>query len=300
MQRIEPTAKGGLRIGALVSNTAVADHPDVRRNYPLLSRAILSGASQQIRNAASVGGNMLQQRTRCPYYYDTAFACNKREPGSGCPAATGVNRMHALLGASDQCVAVHPSDMCVAIAALDASVEVEGRQGKPQIPFTNFHRLPGNTPQRDTRVCFKTSWHTGSSTTALSKFHDSATSKEHPPGRDEGAAMEPNQPPAASTKTSYRLSCQRPPHDHQWHLVGSQNGCPLARLAQSLWGMVNGVRTLLPLAQDGLVAASPRSPSDASGCGWQAQLGHSFRRWQRHPCPPTRGRGKGCVAKMVG
>lgn len=151
MQRIEPMAKGGLRIGALVSNTAVADHLDVRRNYPLLSRAILSGASQQIRNIASVGGNMLQ-RTRCPYYYDTAFACNKREPGSGCPAATGINRMHALLGASDQCVAVHPSDMCVAIAALDALVEVEGPQGKRQIPFTNFHQLPDNTPQRDTSL----------------------------------------------------------------------------------------------------------------------------------------------------
>lgn len=151
MQRIEPMTGGGLRIGALVSNTAVADHPDVRRNYPLLSRAILSGASQQIRNVASVGGNMLQ-RTRCPYYYDTAFACNKREPGSGCPAATGINRMHAVLGASDQCVAVHPSDMCVAIAALDALVEVEGPQGKRQIPFTNFHRLPGDTPQRDTSL----------------------------------------------------------------------------------------------------------------------------------------------------
>src|SRR4028118_1406218 len=122
MQRIEPIAGGGLRIGALVSNTAVADHPDVRRNYPMLSRAILSGASQQIRNVASVGGNLLQ-RTRCPYYYDTAFACNKREPGSGCPAATGINRMHALFGASDQCIAVHPSDMCLPLAALAALVE---------------------------------------------------------------------------------------------------------------------------------------------------------------------------------
>lgn len=151
MQRIEPTAGGGLRIGALVSNTAVADHPDVRRNYPMLSRAILSGASQQIRNVASVGGNLLQ-RTRCPYYYDTAFACNKREPGSGCPAATGINRMHALFGASDQCLAVHPSDMCVPLAALDAIVEVEGPKGKRQIPFTEFHRLPGETPQRDTNL----------------------------------------------------------------------------------------------------------------------------------------------------
>ncbi len=151
MQRIEQTAEGGLRIGALVSNTAVADYPEVRRNYPMLSRAILSGASQQIRNVASVGGNILQ-RTRCPYYYDTAFACNKRQPGSGCPAATGINRMHALFGASDQCVAVHPSDMCIPLAALDAIVEVEGPKGKRQIPFIDFHRLPGDTPQRDTNL----------------------------------------------------------------------------------------------------------------------------------------------------
>ncbi|HBB30964.1 MAG TPA: FAD-binding molybdopterin dehydrogenase [Cyanobacteria bacterium UBA8803] len=151
MQRIEPIAGGGLRIGGLVSNTAVADHPDIRRNYPMLSRAILSGASQQIRNVASVGGNILQ-RTRCPYYYDTAFPCNKREPGSGCPAATGINRMHAILGASNQCVAVHPSDMAVAMAALDAMVEVEGAKGKRQIPFTDFHRLPGDTPQQDTNL----------------------------------------------------------------------------------------------------------------------------------------------------
>ena len=136
----------GLKIGALVTNTELADCPEVRRDYPLLSRAILAGASQQIRNVATVGGNLLQ-RTRCPYYYDTAFACNKRDPGSGCPAATGFNRMHAIFGASDQCVAVHPSDMCVALAALDAIVEVEGLQGKREIPLVDFHRLPGNTPQ---------------------------------------------------------------------------------------------------------------------------------------------------------
>jgi xanthine dehydrogenase YagS FAD-binding subunit len=151
MGQIETTAEGGLRIGALVSNTAVADHPDVRSKYPLLSRAILSGASQQIRNVASVGGNILQ-RTRCSYYYDPAFPCNKRQPGSGCPAAMGINRMHAILGASEQCVAVHPSDMCVALAALAAVVEVVGVQGKRQIPLTDFHRLPGNTPQRDTNL----------------------------------------------------------------------------------------------------------------------------------------------------
>lgn len=151
MKRIERTNEGGLSIGALVTNTAVADHPDVRRDYPILSRAILSGASQQIRNMATVGGNLLQ-RTRCPYYYDTAFPCNKRQPGSGCPAATGINRMHAILGASDQCVAVQPSDMCVPLAALDAVVVVEGPKGKRQIPLTDFHRLPGNTPQRDTNL----------------------------------------------------------------------------------------------------------------------------------------------------
>ncbi|MBN3872725.1 xanthine dehydrogenase family protein subunit M [Nostoc sp. JL33] len=151
MKRIERTNEGGLSIGALVTNTAVADHPDVRRDYPILSRAILSGASQQIRNMATVGGNLLQ-RTRCPYYYDTAFPCNKRQPGSGCPAATGINRMHAILGASDQCVAVQPSDMCVPLAALDAVVVVEGPKGKRQIPLIDFHRLPGNTPQRDTNL----------------------------------------------------------------------------------------------------------------------------------------------------
>jgi xanthine dehydrogenase YagS FAD-binding subunit len=151
LKQIERMQDGGLQIGALVTNTALADHADVRRDYPLLSRAILSGASQQIRNVATVGGNLLQ-RTRCPYYYDPAFACNKRQPGSGCPAATGVTRSHAILGASDHCIAVHPSDMCVALAALDAIVEVQGAQGKRQISFGEFHRLPGNTPQFDTTL----------------------------------------------------------------------------------------------------------------------------------------------------
>lgn len=151
MKRIERTREGGLQIGALVTNTALADRPDVRRDYPLLARAILAGASQQIRNVATVGGNMMQ-RTRCPYYYDTAFPCNKRQPGTGCSAIDGINRMHAIFGASDRCVAVHPSDMCVALAALDAVVEVEGSQGKRQIPFVEFHRLPGDTPQRDTSL----------------------------------------------------------------------------------------------------------------------------------------------------
>ncbi|MBE9103202.1 FAD binding domain-containing protein [Vacuolonema iberomarrocanum] len=151
MQQIERLPDGGLQIGALVTNTALADHADIRRDYPLLARAILRGASQQIRNMATVGGNIMQ-RTRCPYYYDTAFACNKRQPGVGCPAIDGVNRLHAILGASDQCVAVHPSDMCVALAALDAIVEVAGTQGQRQIPFVDFHRLPGDTPQRDTNL----------------------------------------------------------------------------------------------------------------------------------------------------
>jgi xanthine dehydrogenase YagS FAD-binding subunit len=151
MKRIEKMANGGLRLGALVTNTDVADNADVRRDYPILARAILAGASQQIRNMATVGGNLLQ-RTRCPYYYDTAFPCNKRQPGQGCPAISGINRMHAILGASEQCVAVNPSDMNVALATLDAVVEVVGTQGKRQIPFTEFHRLPGNTPQQDTNL----------------------------------------------------------------------------------------------------------------------------------------------------
>jgi xanthine dehydrogenase YagS FAD-binding subunit len=151
LNRIDRTREGGLRIGALVSNTAVADYPEIRSNYPLLSRAILSGASQQIRNMATVGGNLMQ-RTRCPYYYDTVFPCNKRQPGSGCPAATGINKMHAILGASEQCLAVHPSDMCVPLAALDAVVEVEGARGRKEIPFTEFHRLPGDTPQLDNNL----------------------------------------------------------------------------------------------------------------------------------------------------
>lgn len=151
LNQIEVTRDGGIRIGALATNTAVADHPQIRRDYPLLSRAILSGASQQIRNVATVGGNLLQ-RTRCPYYYDLAFGCNKRQPGSGCPAMQGINRTHAILGASEACIAVHPSDMAVALTALDAVVEVEGSGGQRLIPLRDFHRLPGNTPERDTNL----------------------------------------------------------------------------------------------------------------------------------------------------
>ncbi|MDJ0712734.1 MAG: xanthine dehydrogenase family protein subunit M [Prochloraceae cyanobacterium] len=151
MKKIERTQEGGLKIGALVTNTDLAGCAEVRSNYPMLSRSILAGASQQIRNMATVGGNLMQ-RTRCPYYYDTAFACNKRQPNTGCPAATGINRTHAILGASESCVAVNPSDMCVALAALDAEVKVRGVAGERQIPFVDFHRLPGNTPNRDTNL----------------------------------------------------------------------------------------------------------------------------------------------------
>ncbi|WP_349615906.1 FAD binding domain-containing protein [Azotobacter salinestris] len=145
---IEETAEGGLRIGALVSNADFAWHPEIRRRYPLLSQAILAGASPQLRNMATTGGNLLQ-RTRCYYFYDRDTPCNKREPGSGCPARDGLNRIHAILGASEACVAVHPSDMCVALAALEAAVLVKGPQGERRIAFADFHRLPGDEPERD-------------------------------------------------------------------------------------------------------------------------------------------------------
>lgn len=143
---------GGIRIGALVSNTELANHALVRTRYPVLSQATLAGASQQLRNMASVGGNILQ-RTRCYYFYDPSYAeCNKRAPGSGCAALEGFNRIHAILGQSDSCIAVHPSDMCVALAALDAIVQVRGPNGPRSIPFTEFHRLPGNTPHIETNL----------------------------------------------------------------------------------------------------------------------------------------------------
>ncbi len=148
LREVEETVAGGVRIGALVSNADLAWHPLIEARYPLLSQAILAGASPQLRNMASTGGNLLQ-RTRCYYFYDTGVPCNKREPGSGCPARTGLNRIHAILGASDACVATHPSDMCVALAALAARVHVEGRGGARVIEFADFHRLPGDTPQRD-------------------------------------------------------------------------------------------------------------------------------------------------------
>jgi xanthine dehydrogenase YagS FAD-binding subunit len=151
MGQIQPNGDGGLRLGALVSNTDVAYNERVERRYPLLSKAILAGASPQLRNMATVGGNLMQ-RTRCYYFYDTATPCNKREPGTGCSAINGFNRIHAILGASGQCIAVHPSDMCVALAALEAVVRVTGPAGERAIPFAEFHRLPGDTPQRDTNL----------------------------------------------------------------------------------------------------------------------------------------------------
>ena len=146
---IEEGDDGRLIIGAATTNTALAADPRIRTRYPVLTRAILAGASAQIRNMATVGGNILQ-RTRCIYFYDGATACNKREPGTGCDAVGGFNRTHAILGASTACVATHPSDMCVALAALDAKVLVAGPGTGRTIAFTDFHRLPGETPERET------------------------------------------------------------------------------------------------------------------------------------------------------
>ncbi|TLU72399.1 FAD binding domain-containing protein [Lichenicoccus roseus] len=148
---IEERADGTVWIGAAARNTAIAGHAAIRRRYPALSRAILAGASGQIRNMATLGGNLLQ-RTRCTYFYDDAARCNKREPGSGCDAIDGFNRIHAILGASVACVATHPSDMCVALAALDAVVHLEGSAGARTLPFDALHRLPGGRPDRDTEL----------------------------------------------------------------------------------------------------------------------------------------------------
>jgi xanthine dehydrogenase YagS FAD-binding subunit len=149
--KVEEIAGGGLRIGALVRNSDLAYHPAVERRYPMLSSALRAGASQQLRNMATVGGNLLQ-RTRCAYFYDLTTACNKREPGSGCSAIGGLNRMNAILGTSDACIAVHPSDMCVALSVLEAKVRVTGPRGEREIAFADFHRLPGDTPQHETNL----------------------------------------------------------------------------------------------------------------------------------------------------
>ncbi len=144
--------EGGVRLGALSTNTQVANHQLIRSRYPVLSQAILAGASQQLRNMATTGGNPLQ-RTRCYYFYDPSYAeCNKRKPGSGCAAISGYNRIHAILGASSECIATHPSDMCVALAALEAVVQVQGPNGARSIPMGEFHRLPGKTPEVDTNL----------------------------------------------------------------------------------------------------------------------------------------------------
>ena len=151
LREVREIAGGGLMIGALVSNADLAWHPLIEQRYPLLSQAILAGASPQLRNMASTGGNLLQ-RTRCYYFYDASVPCNKRDPGSGCPARDGLNRIHAIFGASAQCVATHPSDMCVALAALEAVVHVQGRGGPRTIEFADFHRLPGDAPERDNQL----------------------------------------------------------------------------------------------------------------------------------------------------
>ena len=152
LDKIEPTSDGGLRIGAMVRNTDLAADERVRRDYGVLSRALLAGASGQLRNKATTAGNLLQ-RTRCPYFYDTAQPCNKRQPGSGCSAIGGITRQHAVLGASPACIATHPSDMAVAMRVLDAMVETVKPDGaKRIIPIADFHRLPGNTPHIETAL----------------------------------------------------------------------------------------------------------------------------------------------------
>ena len=149
LDKIELMPDGGLKIGATVRNSDLAHHAQVQQDYSVLSQAILQGASAQIRNMATVGGNLLQ-RTRCVYFRDTAMPCNKREPGTGCPAITGSNRMLAVLGTSEHCIATNPSDMCVAMAALEATIHVQGPTGTRAVPIGDFHLLPGSTPNRET------------------------------------------------------------------------------------------------------------------------------------------------------
>ncbi|THC43668.1 xanthine dehydrogenase family protein subunit M [Massilia sp. Mn16-1_5] len=152
LRDIDELPNGGLRIGAMASNTALATHPLVRQRYRVLSEALLNGATTQLRNMATVGGNLLQ-RTRCYYFTDPAFShCNKRDPGSGCDAIDGHNRIHAILGASEHCIATHPSDMAVALAALDAIVHLQGPDGERQVPLIDFHRLPEDHPEIDTVI----------------------------------------------------------------------------------------------------------------------------------------------------
>ena len=147
--KIEATSDGGLSIGATVRNSELAHHATVQRDYSVLSQAILAGASAQLRNMATTAGNLVQ-RTRCMYFRDTAMSCNKRAPGTGCSAITGANRMLAILGTSEHCIATNPSDMCVAMAVLEATIHVQGPSGSRVVPFADFHLLPGNTPERET------------------------------------------------------------------------------------------------------------------------------------------------------
>ena len=149
LRKIETLPNGGIRVGALVTNTDFAYHPAVVKQYPVLSEALLSGASAQLRNMATTGGNLMQ-RSRCPYFFNATFPCNKREPGSGCSAIPGYNRMHAILGTSDKCIALHPSDMAVALVALDAVIHVQGAKGERSIPIQQFHVVPGDTPHIET------------------------------------------------------------------------------------------------------------------------------------------------------
>ena len=151
LDQIETLADGSLRIGALVSNADLAHDAEFTRSYPAVAEALLSGASAQLRNAATVGGNLLQ-RTRCAYFYDTASRCNKRDAGTGCDARDGENRTHAVLGWSESCIATHPSDFCVPLVALDAIVEIEGRNGRREIALDELHRLPGNTPEHESTL----------------------------------------------------------------------------------------------------------------------------------------------------
>ncbi|MBO0766856.1 MAG: xanthine dehydrogenase family protein subunit M, partial [Hyphomicrobiaceae bacterium] len=151
LDRIEALGDGSVRIGALVRNADLAHDAAFAKAYPAVAEALLSGASAQLRNAATVGGNLLQ-RTRCPYFYDLSSACNRRDPGSGCDARDGENRLHAVFGWSDACIATHPSDLCVPLVALDAVVEVEGRSGRREIRLEDLHRLPGKGPERETML----------------------------------------------------------------------------------------------------------------------------------------------------
>jgi xanthine dehydrogenase YagS FAD-binding subunit len=151
LDRIDHLPDGGVRIGALVRNADLAHDPAFAKSYPAVAEALLSGASAQLRNAATVGGNLLQ-RTRCGYFYDAASACNKRQPGAGCDAREGENRLHAVLGWSEGCIATHPSDFCVPLVALDAVVEIEGRAGRREIAVEALHRLPADTPERDSEL----------------------------------------------------------------------------------------------------------------------------------------------------